>query len=196
MDQQIAAPVRVELDAPLEVANWRPLVHWFLAIPHMFIMYFLGIAQGVLTFIAFFAILFTKSYPEGMYRFVVMTFRYQWRVNTYVMFMRESYPPFEFGTELEDTIGDPAKLSVAPPVELARFMPLIKWLLAIPHYIALMFVGIAVFFAWIGAFFAVLFTGKYPPGIRDFVVGVSRWVYRVQAYTLLLRDEYPPFSTK
>ena len=75
-----------------------------------------------------------------------------------------------------------------------RFLPLVKWLLAFPHYIALIFVGIGAFFALIGAFFAVLFTGNWPRGLFDFVAGTLRWGYRVSAYVLLLTDEYPPFS--
>ncbi len=75
-----------------------------------------------------------------------------------------------------------------------RFLPLVKWLLAIPHYIVLIFIGIGAFFAIIGAFFAVLFTGSYPRGIYDFLVGAFRWSYRVTAYVYLLTDRYPPFS--
>ena len=78
--------------------------------------------------------------------------------------------------------------------EYHRFLPLVKWLLAIPHYIALIFVGIAALFALIGAFFAVLFTGNWPRGLFDFIAGTLRWGYRVSAYVLLLTDEYPPFS--
>lgn len=75
-----------------------------------------------------------------------------------------------------------------------RFLPLVKWLLAFPHYIVLLFVGIGAFFAVIGAFFAILFTGRYPRGLFDFVLGTFRWSYRVTAYVYLLTDRYPPFS--
>jgi hypothetical protein len=187
-------PVRLGFEAPLEVARWRALVHWILAIPHFLVINFLRIAQGVCVFIAFFAILFTKRFPPGLHRFTVLTLRYQWRVMTYLLFMRESYPPFEFEPTSEDASGDPATLSIDYPAELSRFMPLVKWLLAFPHYIVLAILGIGALFAWIGAFFAVLFTGRYPAGIRNFFVGLSRWANRVSAYVLLLRDEYPPFS--
>jgi hypothetical protein len=73
-------------------------------------------------------------------------------------------------------------------------MPLVKWFLAIPHYIVLLFLGLAAVFVVIISFFAVLFTGKWPEGFRTFVVGVQRWSLRVGAYVLFLRDEYPPFS--
>lgn len=78
--------------------------------------------------------------------------------------------------------------------EYSRLLPLVKWLLLIPHWFALVFVGFAAYFAIIGAFFAVLFTGRYPRGIHRFVTGVFRWSQRVYAYGLLMTDRYPPFS--
>lgn len=78
--------------------------------------------------------------------------------------------------------------------EYHRFLPLVKWLLAFPHYIALFFVGIAALLAIVASWFAVVFTGRYPRGLFDFVVGTYRWSYRVGAYVYLLTDEYPPFS--
>jgi hypothetical protein len=191
---QATAPVRLDLQAPLEVARWRPFVHWILAVPHYLVLWFLEIAQNVCVFIGFFAILFTKRFPPGLHRFVVLTMRYQWRVSSYAMFMRETYPPFEFEPTSEDASGDPATLSIDYPEELQRFMPLVKWFLAIPHYVVLVFLVIGAFFAGIGAFFGVLFTGRYPEGIRRYFVGLNRWITRVTAYVLLLRDEYPPFS--
>lgn len=78
--------------------------------------------------------------------------------------------------------------------DFQRFMPLVKWLLAIPHYIVLLFLGIAAFFVALYAAFAVLFTGRYPRGAFDFVVGVTRWYWRVNAYVYLMTDDYPPFE--
>jgi Domain of unknown function (DUF4389) len=87
-----------------------------------------------------------------------------------------------------------ASLEVAYPEELNRWLPLVKWLLVIPHFIVLTFVGIAAFFVGIFAFFAVLFTGRFPRGAFDFIVGAFRWGYRVIAYFHLMVDAYPPFS--
>jgi hypothetical protein len=78
--------------------------------------------------------------------------------------------------------------------EYNRFLPLVKWLLAFPHYFVLIFVGIGGLLAIVAAFFAVLFTGRYPRGLFDFVLGTYRWAYRVVAYVYLLTDRYPPFS--
>ena len=80
------------------------------------------------------------------------------------------------------------------PEELNRWLPLIKWLLAIPHFIVLLFLFIAAFVAWVIAWFAILFTKRFPRGLFDFIIGVTRWQYRVNVYTNLMRDEYPPFS--
>jgi hypothetical protein len=83
------------------------------------------------------------------------------------------------------------------PRDLNRFLPLVKWLLVIPHFIVLAFLWVAVFFVVIVAWFAILFTGRYPRGIFDFVEGVVRWGQRVVAYALtLVTDRYPPFSLR
>ena len=88
----------------------------------------------------------------------------------------------------------PVSLEIAYPPELNRWLPLVKWLLVIPHLIALFFVGIGAFFVAIFAFFAVLFTGRWPRGAFDFLVGTYRWAYRVLVYAHLMTDAYPPFS--
>ena len=88
----------------------------------------------------------------------------------------------------------PASFEISYPSELNRWLPLIKWLLVIPHFIALFFVGIGAFFVGIYAFFAVLFTGRWPRGAFDYLVGTFRWTYRVLAYFHLMTDAYPPFS--
>jgi len=85
-------------------------------------------------------------------------------------------------------------LEIAYPPELNRWLPLVKWLLVIPHYFVLIFLGIGAFFVIVFAWFAVLFTGRYPRGAFDYLVGVQRWAYRVTAYHLLMTDAYPPFS--
>jgi hypothetical protein len=125
---------------------------------------------------------------------MVTIHRYQWRVWTYVLWMREPYPPFEFTPSAVDTGTDPASLSIERPAELSRGLIFVKWLLAIPHYIVLFFLAIASVFVILVAFFAVLFTGRWPAAMRDFVVGVARWSTRVEAYVTLLTDQYPPFS--
>jgi hypothetical protein len=191
-----AHPAYLDLDAPLEIARWRPLVQWLLAIPQLIIAAVLGYVAEVVLIICFFAVLFTRRIPDGLFNFQVMTQRYSWRAASYAMFMRESYPPFDFTTADIDPGGDPAVVGVAHPGQVNRWLPLVKWLLAIPHYIVLAVLGIVAIVVLIVAWFAVIITGRYPEGIRDYLVGVGRWSWRVWAYVLLLRDEYPPFSLK
>jgi hypothetical protein len=189
-----AYPIQLGLESPLDVARWRPLANWFLAIPQLVVVYVVNSVLGVLAFIAWFAILFTGNIPRGLFDFMAMILRYQWRVTSYVYFMRESYPPFEFDAVTADPGTDPAQLSVEYPERLSRGLIFIKILLIIPHLIALAFVGIAAFFVGIAAFFAVLFTGRWPEGMRTFLVGAVRWSTRVSAYFYLMTDAYPPFS--
>ena len=205
-------PVRVEavIDAPL--SQWLWLVKWFLAIPHFFVLFFLWIAFVVLTFIAWWAILFTARYPQGLFRFNVGVMRWSWRVGYYAGgggLGTDRYPPFT----LEDVPDYPARFDVAYPERLSRGLVLVKsWLLAIPQYIV---VGVMVggTFAWgpdrwwsgpmwagglIGALVLIaavilLFTGRYPKPLFDFIIGLNRWVMRVAAYTSLMTDRYPPF---
>jgi hypothetical protein len=103
--------------------------------------------------------------------------------------MRDEYPPFSFDPGKYPVIYD-----VDYPEELNRWLPLIKWLLAIPHYLVLFALFIVAAFAMLGAFFAILFTKRFPQSWFNFVLGVQRWGMRVNAYTYLMRDEYPPFS--
>ncbi len=192
--QAITYPLTTELDAPLKIARWRPFLHGIMSFPHFIILYGLFAIQSAITFIAFFIILFTKTYPEGMFRVATMAMRYQWRTITFMLFLREPYPPFEFNSDLQDPGTDPAKLTIEYPGELNRWLPLVKWLLAIPHYFILLFLMLGGFFVWIISGFAVLFTGKYPQGMRDYMVGIGRWGNRVTAYVNLMTDVYPPFS--
>jgi hypothetical protein len=187
-------PLQLDLNAPLRVARWRPLIHWLLAVPQVLVLYVLFLVQGVVTFIAWFAILFTGKMPDGLFNFTAMTMRYQWRVSSFLLFMREGYPPFDFSTEGADPGTDPAQLSVQPAPRLSRGLIFVKWLLVIPHYFVLLFLGLAAYAVVFIGFFAVLITGSWPLGMRSYLVGVMRWAARVNAYHLLLTDAYPPFS--
>lgn len=186
--------ISLDLVAPLEVANWRPLVHWLLVIPYAIVAGILTWVLGIASFIAFFTVLFTKRIPKGLFDFMTMALRASWRANSYQFFLREPYPEFEFATTTADPGGDPATLSIDEPEELNRWLPLVKWLLAVPHYVVLFFLAIGLWFVLLIGFFAVLFTGRWPQGLRDYVVGVNRWGTRVIAYVYLMTDEYPPFS--
>lgn len=184
-------PVRFDVEYPEELSRLLIFVKLLLAIPHLFILYALGVVQSVITIIALFAILFTTRYPEGLFKISVGVLRWQANVSAYILLLRDEYPPFSW-----DAGEYPLTLEVEYPDTLNRWLPLVKWLLAIPNAIVLAILGfvayILVFFAW----FAILFTGKFPRGLFDFIVGTQRWTLRLNAYIYLMRDEYPPFSLK
>jgi len=135
-------------------------------------------------------ILFRKKYPRWWFDWNRELLRFSNRVAIYLALLNDQYPSTDEQQSLHLEIAYPNVES-----ELGRGMPLVKWLLAIPHYIVLFFLTIGAFFAVIFAWFAILFTGRYPRSIFDFVVGVARWHNRVTAYALILvTDKYPPFS--
>lgn len=199
------------LDEGLSPVLW--LIKWFLAIPHYIVLAVLWMCLCILTFFAWIAILFTGRYPRGIFNFNVGVMRWTWRVGYYAYsaLATDRYPPFT----LQDA-DYPAHFDVAYPEKLSRGLALIKWwLLAIPHYLI---VGLFTsgLWAWtmdngwidnaatkvggglIGilaviAGFILLFTGKYPRGLFDLLMGLNRWVLRVATYTTLMHDDYPPF---
>ena len=145
---------------------------------------------GVLVGPVLLMILFRQKYPRWWFDFHLQLARLSTRVTSYLALMSDTYP------STDEEQGVHLDLDY-PNVEqdLNRWLPLVKWLLAIPHYIILFFLAIAAVVAVIVAWFAVLFTGRYPRGIFDFVEGVLRWGLRVEAYAfLLVTDRYPPFS--
>jgi hypothetical protein len=193
---QPAYPASFSFDAPERIANWRPLVHWILVIPHMLVVAALQrVAQG-LAVISWFAIVFTGRLPAGIARFQAMYLRYAIRTATYAGFLREEYPPFTFDTTTTDPGDDPrVQVEADPQIEdRNRWTTGFRLILAIPHLIVLAVLAIALVVVAIIGFFAVLFTGRWPEGLRTFALGVGRWWLRVQAYLLLLTDDYPPFT--
>jgi hypothetical protein len=204
-------PLKVEGDLDEPLSRWRWLVKWVLIIPHVIVLVFLWIAFVVLTVVAFFAILFTGRYPRGIFDFNVGVLRWTWRVGfySYSALGTDRYPPFA----LADVPDYPAQLHVEYPQALSRGLVLVKWLLALPHYLV---VGVFAGGAWAGlnaasnhggwssgggliglmvfiSAVALLFTGRYPRSIFDFIMGMNRWGFRLAAYVTLMTDAYPPF---
>jgi len=187
------------------------LVKWLLAIPHFVVLLFLGIAFVAVSVIAFFAILLTGRYPRGLFDFNVGVLRWSWRVGfyTYSALGTDEYPPFT----LKDVPDYPARLQMEYPEKLSRGLVLVKWwLLALPQYLLVAVFAGGGWAAWSGAGMAwmwssggligllvlfagvmLLFTGRYPKSLYDFVLGLNRWVFRVGAYAALMTDTYPPF---
>jgi hypothetical protein len=146
-------------------------------------------AGGILFLPPLLMILFRQKYPRWWFNWNLELLRFQSRFGAYISLLRDEYP----STDEEQTVH----LEIQYPdaqADLNRWLTLVKWFLAIPHYIVLIFLGIAAFVAIILAWFAILFTGRYPRGLFDFVVGVFRWSLRVEGYAIILvTDRYPPF---
>ena len=149
-----------------------------------------GVAAGGLLFLGpLLMILFRQKYPRWWFDWNLELQRFGNRVGTYLALMNDSYPSTDEHqwVELDYAYPDAA-------ADLNRWLPLVKWLLAIPHYVVLFFLDIAAFFAVIVTWFAILITGRYPRSIFSFVEGVFRWNNRVIAYAVtLVTDRYPPF---
>jgi Domain of unknown function (DUF4389) len=145
---------------------------------------------GLLFFPPLLMIVFRQKYPRWWYDWNLELMRFSNRVGVYLGLMDDEYPSTDEQQSVRLDFPYPDAQS-----GLNRWLPLVKWLLAIPHYVILVFLGLAAFVAVIVAWFAILFTGRYPRGIFDFVEGVLRWSNRVVGYAfILVTDEYPPFS--
>ncbi|MEO6629374.1 MAG: DUF4389 domain-containing protein [Aquihabitans sp.] len=187
-------PAQLEFRGASRLARWRPVVQWLLIIPQLAVAYALSSVRSILTLISFFTVLFTKQIPRSLFDFTAMTFRFEWRAMSYALFLHEDYPPFDFQPASDDDGVDPhSVLSLAYPEELDRWKPLYKWILAVPQYFVVFGLMIAAPFVVIAGFVAVVFTGEYPEGLRNFLVSAYRYNFRVQAYVGLLTDQYPPF---
>jgi hypothetical protein len=147
-------------------------------------------AGGILFLGPLLMILFRQKYPRWWFDWNLELQRFTNRVGVYFALMDDKYPSTDEhqAVTLDYVYPDATR-------DLNRWLPLVKWLLAIPHYFVLFFLWIAAFFVVIVAWFAILFTGRYPRGLFDFVEGVIRWENRVVGYAItLVTDRYPPFS--
>ena len=210
-------PIRLEIDYPQKLDRLTTFFRFLWIIPIIFI---LGLVSGTgetvtntvilneagevietardtagglisgLTFATALMIIFRQRYPRWWFDFSRELARFGTRVMAYMTLLTDQYPSTvdEQSVHLEIDYPDVEN-------DLNRWMPLVKWFLAIPHYIVLSFLLVGALFAVILAWFAILVTGEYPKGLFDFVVGVARWALRVEAYVVLMvTDRYPPFS--
>ena len=152
-----------------------------------------AISAGTVVFVPIvLMLLFRKKYPRWWYDWNTELLRFSNRIGAYLALMSDRYPSTDEHQYVRLELPYPGA-----PATVNRWLPLVKWLLAIPHYIVLFFLYIGVVFGVIAAWFAILFTGRYPRGIFDYVEGVLRWHNRVVAYALVLvTDEYPPFRLR
>ena len=187
-------PVQFNVDYPDSPRNrLTALYRIILVIPIIIVLWQVSggsaAAGGILVLSPLLMILFRRKYPRWWFDWNLALLKFSARVAAYLLLMRDEYP----STDEEQSVH----LEFPYPdveAELNRWLPLVKWLLAIPHYIILVFLGIAAIIAVVISGLAILFTGRYPVGLFNFVVGTLRWEFRVMAYAfLLVTDRYPPF---
>jgi hypothetical protein len=148
-----------------------------------------GISGGLAVATAL-MIVFRQRYPRWWFNFALELARFETRIGAYFGLLTDQYPSTEDEQSVHLELDYPDAAN-----DLNRWLPLVKWLLAIPHYVVLLFLIIGAVVSIVIAWFAILFTGRYPEGLFRYVVGVGRWALRVQAYGfLMLTDDYPPFS--
>lgn len=183
-------PVTYSVDTPATLSRWLWLFKWLLLIPHFIVLSILGIVSWFTLLASWVAILVTGKRPRGLWDFHLGIQRWSVRVNGYGGHLTDSYPAFSM--DADDQY--PVRLEADYTEEANRLTTFFRYLLAIPHWIVLWFLSIAVFFAWFVFILVVIVTGKPHQGTFDFMVGVNRWQARVNCYYWLLTDEYPPFS--
>ena len=182
-------PVQFSVEYPESRNRLTTLVRIILAIPAVILIALISYGIFWLSLATALTILFRKKYPRQWFDWQIAVNRFKARINSYIGLLRDEYP----ATDEEQAVN----LDIAYPdatTQLNRVMPLIKWLLSIPHYIVIFVLGILSLIVTIIAWFAILIVGRYPRGLFDFSVGVSRWTFRVSAYAgMLVTDRYPPF---
>ena len=191
-------PATFEFSAPRAVNRWRVIGNLILSIPHLIVLSVVGSIDTVVSLFSWIAIVFTGRMPEGLANFQCMLIRYNTRVETFVYFLRNSYPPFDFDATAADNGADPEVLvNFQPELENRRrasvfFRPILLIPVLVVGAVWSLLLGIV---GLIG-FFAVLFMGRWPLGMLDFVVNVNRFYVRAGAYANLLTDRYPPLGLR
>lgn len=188
-------PTYVTVDSPYEVANWRPLVHWLMYIPHGIVVYALQILSSLAFLVNWFIVLFTGKLNRGLYGAMLMYERYNTRSGYFLIGFTETYPPFDFDTGSTDNGAlPPFRIDLPEPPPTVPRKHLFNFFLAIPHYFVIVLIGIGAYVVLIIGWFAVLFTGRWPKGMRDFLVRFTNYYYRVWTYVVMVDNRYPAFT--
>ncbi len=183
------------VDSPYEVARWRPLVNFILAIPHLVIASALGRVANIVFLVYWLKLLFTGRLDSGMYSLMTMSERYNQRATSFLVGWSEVYPPFDFTPgPVDNRAYPPIELGLPEPSEEAPRSAALNVLKAIPHYVLLLVFAIGAFVVAIGAWFAVLFSGSWPRGMRNFLVRFVNYYYRVWTYVTMVEPNYPRFG--
>ena len=185
-------PVNLTIEYPETSNKSTALIRLVLIIPIVIILALISSYAEALSLAVGLLILFREKYPKWWFDWNVGITKFTYRIVAYGLLTRDEYPSTDDDQAVKVDIPYPDVKK-----DLNRWMPLVKWILAIPHIIVLIFIFIAVVFCTIFAWFAILLTGRYPKVIFDFVEGFLRWSLRVNAYVFLLTtDEYPPFRLR
>ncbi len=187
---QPAYPIHFAVDYPEAPLNRLTTFFRLITMIPIVVVVELVSEGGILFLPSLLMILFRQKYPRWWFDWNFALLKFQNRVSAYVLLLRDEFPSTDEDQAVHLDIPYPDVQA-----DLNRWLPLVKWILAIPHYIILVFLWIALIVAVIIAWVAILFTGRYPAGLFDFVVGVMRWSIRVIAYAfVLVTDRYPPFN--
>jgi hypothetical protein len=190
-------PAQLSIDYPERPLNrLTTLFRGFTVIPILAILALLSSGGGRFSYGAglvlaptVLMLLFRQKYPRWWFDWNLALTQFSYRVTVYWLLLRDEYP----STDEEQAVH--IQLVYPNPADLNRWLPLVKWLLAIPHYLVLSVLGLAAFFCVLLGWFSILLIGQFPRGLFDFIVGVLRWSLRVSAYAFLLTtDTYPPFQ--
>ena len=185
-------PVNLKIDYSEQSDRLTAILRLILVIPIVIILALISTYAEALSLAIAMMILFKEKYPKWWFDWNIGITKFTYRIAAYVLLMRDEYPATDHEQSVKIIIPYPDVKN-----ELKRWMPLVKWILVIPHVVVLLFLFIGVVLATIFALLAILFTGKYPKRIFEFVEGFLRWTLRVSAFALLLTtDEYPPFRLK
>jgi uncharacterized protein DUF4389 len=166
-----------------------PLIKWLLLLPHYIVLALLWIGAFFAILFSFFAVIFTRRYPRGLFDFVVGVERWTLRVSGYLLLMTDRYPAFS----LDDDPGYPVRFDIEYPDEVDRWRPLVAWILILPYaLIASVLMYLAYLIAFF-AFFTILFTKRFPDGLFKLVLVPLRWQVRAMGYEYWMVTRYPPF---
>ena len=188
-------PASVSVDAPDRVANWRPLVHWILLLPHQVIQMIFVTVAWLLSVLTWIVIFFTGKLPAGIAGFQVMYVRHYHRVLSYLHIIHEQYPKFEFSSAAEDPGGSPVAVNIEAQLENRnRLSALFRVIYGLPQIVFVLVYSYLVVAVVTIAYVIILFTGRWPTGMRNFVIGFYRAHTRYLSFIHALNDKYPPFS--
>ena len=183
------------VDSPYELARWRPLVNWVLYVPHGIILNALQALSRAVFLVYWLMLVFTGELHSGMYRVMAMYERYNARAGGFLVGFSETYPPFDFTNDTADNNAyPPIRLNLPDVPSSVPRSAALNVFKAIPHYIVLMVYFISAAVVALIGWFAVLFTGAWPHGMRNYLVRVNNYYFRLWTYITMVENDYPRFG--